>query len=374
MSDDQQDNNESKEERKFNQKQYDMLKRCSDKKDMTEWNDWRVDNPNEDILLKGARFYNSFLEGVFLATDVIEGYHVKVHLENTNFNSAKLRQANLSGALLNGSDFRYAHLQGAQFIKSHIKDSRFRNSQCSDANFFHATLENTRFTSASLERARFNYSNLRNSNFLDARLQDTIFYKAELQGANLRTALTTNVTSFWEIKIDKKTNFSGVGLGAIRIHPGTKQLLEYNIRRRNWEDWYKQCKWYKPWQWPVRNILVRIFWLMSDYGRSILRIAISFFLLAFLFALVYWKCPAFIAFNGKAEIENFQNFWHALYFSVVTMTTLGFGDIAANQYNGGGKILLMIQVLLGYVMLGALVTRFAVLFTAGGPAGKFSDE
>jgi hypothetical protein len=27
-----------------------------------------------------------------------------------------------------------------------------------------------------------------------------------------------------------------------------------------------------------------------------------------------------------------------------------------------------------YVLLGALVTRFAVLFTAGGPAGEFADE
>jgi hypothetical protein len=31
-----------------------------------------------------------------------------------------------------------------------------------------------------------------------------------------------------------------------------------------------------------------------------------------------------------------------------------------------------VQVILGYVLLGALLTRFAVLFTAGGPAGKFS--
>jgi hypothetical protein len=36
--------------------------------------------------------------------------------------------------------------------------------------------------------------------------------------------------------------------------------------------------------------------------------------------------------------------------------------------------LLAFQVILGYVLLGALVTRFAVLFTAGGPAGKFADE
>jgi len=38
------------------------------------------------------------------------------------------------------------------------------------------------------------------------------------------------------------------------------------------------------------------------------------------------------------------------------------------------RILFPYQVILGYVLLGALVTRFAVLFTAGGPTGKFADE
>ncbi len=37
-------------------------------------------------------------------------------------------------------------------------------------------------------------------------------------------------------------------------------------------------------------------------------------------------------------------------------------------------MLLALQVILGYVLLGALVTRFAVLFTADGPAGRFSKE
>jgi hypothetical protein len=35
-------------------------------------------------------------------------------------------------------------------------------------------------------------------------------------------------------------------------------------------------------------------------------------------------------------------------------------------------VILAVEVILGYVLLGALVTRFAVLFTAGGPAGTFS--
>jgi hypothetical protein len=39
-----------------------------------------------------------------------------------------------------------------------------------------------------------------------------------------------------------------------------------------------------------------------------------------------------------------------------------------------GYICLIFQVLLGYVILGALVTRLSILFTAGGPAGRFADE
>ena len=62
----------------------------------------------------------------------------------------------------------------------------------------------------------------------------------------------------------------------------------------------------------------------------------------------------------------------AVYFSIVTMTTLGFGDMYANKGSIAGHVILAVQVILGYVLLGALITRFSVLFTAGGPAGSFT--
>ena len=49
------------------------------------------------------------------------------------------------------------------------------------------------------------------------------------------------------------------------------------------------------------------------------------------------------------------------------------GDMHAAD-NVAGYFLLTLQVLLGYILLGALVTRFAVLFQAEGPAGKFTKE
>jgi len=82
---------------------------------------------------------------------------------------------------------------------------------------------------------------------------------------------------------------------------------------------------------------------------------------------VWFDC---VILSDKSELRGFM---HALYFSVVTMTTLGFGDIAANPDSWVGQVLLMVQVIFGYVLLGALVTRLAILFTTGGPAGQFTS-
>ena len=111
---------------------------------------------------------------------------------------------------------------------------------------------------------------------------------------------------------------------------------------------------------------------MSDYGLSTGRIMSSFFILAISFAIAYSLWPSFVMVNNV--VGDIRGFVHALYFSVVTMTTLGFGDIAANPDSWFGQVVLMVQVILGYVHLGALVTRFAVLFAAGGPAGRFEID
>jgi len=61
--------------------------------------------------------------------------------------------------------------------------------------------------------------------------------------------------------------------------------------------------------------------------------------------------------------------------SQLTEAPRRFGDCTQSIFflGGCGKVL-AVQVVFCYILLGALVTRFAVLFTAGGPAGKFADE
>ena len=327
---------ELKRERRFSQEQYDMLIRCSEKKDITEWNKWREEHKGESVLLEGA-----------------------------NFEGARLKDADLTGA----------HLEEAIFYKAHLEGADLRLALMKEATLWEAHLEGAKLNYAHLERVKLDNGHLENAVFGEAHLEGATFYKANLEGANFKTTIVDGSTLLWDCVVDRNTDFHGVGLGGARIDPETKQLLEYNIRRRNWEDWYKT---HSKVGWLVKG-----FWWVSDYGRATGRIILTFFSLAFIFANIYYHwgrlAPPGVVSNLFTDGQGTAVQWwlvplRTLYFSIVTMTTLGFSDMYAKAQSFFGHLLLMVQMLLSYVLLGALVARFAVLFRAGGPTGKFAEE
>jgi hypothetical protein len=142
---------------------------------------------------------------------------------------------------------------------------------------------------------------------------------------------------------------------------------------------------------------VRLFWLASDYGSKTLRLLGVFIFLSAVFTFLYFL-STFPAPTGAPDWWPTAPYWwstvdypflegldtyrfehpdgafgeiplsfcrrllRAGYFSVVTMTTLGFGDIHAHPMSPLGHLLVMLQVLIGYVLLGAFITRMAILF------------
>jgi uncharacterized protein YjbI with pentapeptide repeats len=294
---------------------------------------------------------------------------------------------------LEGEDFSHLYLKGIELGWGHPGDPKRHVIRL--GYFGKVYLKGTGFTASNLQSASFSLANLEDTSFVDARLEGAHFEKCNLKKASFLHATVDGATLFWECEINKYrrkgdfTDFSGVALDSTRIDHSTKQLLEYNIRRKNWDKWFrgenakkqfgkietKPERWIRKGRTTARLVLtlpIRWFLSISSYGIRTWPIAVWFIVFAYVFALLYWLWPNTVMVN--CCVGDIRGFWHALYFSVVTMTTLGFGDIAANPDSWAGQTLLMIQVILGYVLLGALVTRFAVLFTAGGPAGKFADE
>jgi len=84
--------------------QYEMLKRCSGKKDMTEWNQWRNHYPAQDVLLEGIDLKDCWLRGVLLNTKGSSHFSGEVHLEGAILTRAHLREAN----------FECSHMESAQ--------------------------------------------------------------------------------------------------------------------------------------------------------------------------------------------------------------------------------------------------------------------
>jgi hypothetical protein len=346
--------------------QYEMLKRCSDKKDVSEWNEYCEKHLYEKIWLQGAYLVN----------------------------------ANLQGARLIGADFRRANLANAILMKAQVWEANLQG-----ANLDMVNLESSNLQRANLQGAFIPLANLVGAQLVQTNLQDAKFRESNLIGANFEIAVVDGGTLLWKCKVNRYfkenkrfTNFEGVGLGSARIDPGTKQLLEYNIRRKNWQKWYwgqpdekiwwldtprkKQLRVIRAIPRLVFTFPVRWFWWVSNYGISAPRIIEVFLVLAVAFASVYylWGMIAppgvldylFVDGNG-VKVAWWLVPIRAIHFSVVVMT-VGFTNMHANAHSFWAHILVSLQMILGFVLLGALVTRFAVLFTAGGPAGKFADE
>ncbi|HUW19794.1 MAG TPA: pentapeptide repeat-containing protein [Sedimentisphaerales bacterium] len=435
---------------KYSAQQYQMLLACSASRDMTEWNRWREEHKQAEVLLEaaelkgvylaganlrggwlkeadlreasleGANFNGAHLEGAFLACAELKGaYFYHAHLEGAFLNNACLEGADLTGAFMAGAYVRRANLKGAKLEGSHaeradmlqarlegakLEDAHFQGTDLGnsylegammarahleDANLSGAHLEGADLTRAHLEHANLMYSHLRDAVVKYTHLERAFFVEAHLEGAHFEQAIVDGSTLLWHCHVDRHSDFRGVGLEGIRIDPGTKQLLEYNVRRMNWEAWYGGQPGFVRW-------LVKRFWRISDYGLSTIRIIKTFFKWTLLFAVIYYAwgfvdyyfvgikdhpgivSELFVLEGGGEAVSVYLVPFRAVYFSIVTMTTLGFGDMYANAHGFFrglfGNVLLALQVILGYVLLGALVTRVAVLFTAGGPAGKFTDE
>ncbi|MCP4747318.1 MAG: pentapeptide repeat-containing protein, partial [Desulfobacteraceae bacterium] len=115
---------EQKKEKKFIKAQYEMLKRCSDKRDMTEWNQWRKKNLTVEIWLEGAELNYAGLQWANLKGAVLNNANlVRAVLSNANLEGAKLYDANLQGAKLSDANLQEAWLSDAKLQEAWLNSA-----------------------------------------------------------------------------------------------------------------------------------------------------------------------------------------------------------------------------------------------------------
>jgi hypothetical protein len=271
-----------------------------------------------------------------------------IQLKGCDLSGADLRDVDLSGADLNGANLANVNLWGCSLFEADLSDA-----DLTDANLSGANLEG-----ANLSGARLKGSHLQGVSYTT----DTLFDR--LMGYWI--PIVTRYIPLIKRKVwpsCRPTDFEYIDTTIL-------DSSQNPLLRRYIED-YQYIKAFRYKSWFRRTIVYPIWKVSSDCGRSLLAWSVCSIAIALLFGLIYapftmpsqtpgilqdilsWADPEIYIDSNTHD----HPIWTPIYFSIVTFTTLGFGDIQPR--NGAGLFWVGLEVIIGYIMLGGLVSIFA---------------
>nr|WP_319492932.1 pentapeptide repeat-containing protein [uncultured Desulfobacter sp.] len=364
-------------EDRFSEEQYDLLRQCSDSGSTKEWILYRRKNRKLPILLEGAN-----LEELDLSKLDLKNAHLKdasfcrSTLKQTMFMNADLRNTKFDGADICGAKFTAANIQYTRFTSALAQGVDFTFAKLMYTDFHEADATQSNFDRADLTRAVFHAANLTKSTLKHANLKGITLTESQLHGTVFNAAIVNGRTLIWDCAVDLTTDFTGVGISEARVEPQLRSRFETNIRRIWWLRYIEKRKrelgsikkvGIKPLsflRWGLKYftiLFIELFWWITDYGSSTGRVLKSLMIVSLFFAVLYTLFPSLTS----EHVENLSpglRFVRSLYFSVVTTSTVGFGDISASRTSILSNVVIILHVMIGYMLLGALIVRLGILF------------
>ena len=296
--------------------------------------------------LAAALREESDLTGVDLTGARLDGADLSgLNMFKATLRGASLRNADLSGAELSGADFEGADLEAARLtgtglglarlvavnaFGADLTDATLTGADLSHGSFRCARMASSRIREADLTGADLRAADLRDAELSLSTVGAACFDDADLRGARLRAVSEYGSASWYGVDL-RDINFTG----AHRLH---RHIVDENYLREFRESG------------PLQRALYRVWWLTSDCGRSVGRWLANIVAVAALFAVLFPIAGVEYGIHEPGALTHF-------YYSVVTLTGLGYGDIVPQS--GWGQILVVLEIGLGYMMLGGLISIFA---------------
>lgn len=294
-----------------------------------------VDEDLSGLDLTGANLTGANLSRANLTGTVLMG----ALLNNSVLFGATLDEAELTGADLSGANleeakgervgFGGARLHGAKMHQAALTHSSFTSADLTGADLRGADLQHSRFHEAGLVTVDFSAADLRECDLGHADVSGSHFDEADLRSVRL-TGLTGYESATWIGSDLRDINFTGAYL-VRRFAMDQNYIVEFRRKSRSHE------------------VIYHLWRVSSDCGRSLGLWSAWVVGLVLLFAWLYTLTD--VAYG------DYETWLSPLYYSVVTLTTLGYGDVLPASV--GAQVVAMIQVFIGYMMLGGLLSIFS---------------
>jgi uncharacterized protein YjbI with pentapeptide repeats len=310
----------------------------------------RLENVRLDgVSASGATFANCYLDKVTMEdADLTGAIFSDVKTERCDFTRACLRSVRF-----NHSELQKSRMVGVQMERADLRQCRWievdvRASDIREADLESSCLAGCNFTESRLAQAVMRSADLRGSSFHRADLRAADLRAADLRAADLRTTdlrtadlRDTNVPL---IRYNRWTKYRGIRLEGCHGSPRFVRFAkdqEYIEEARGPRNGMRFWLLYAPWL------------ISSDCGRSLLIWAAWSLLFAMGYGVKYWCL-------GPEHFELTRlkfSLATMIYYSLVTFTTLGFGDVVPATSLAAWWV--VAEVVTGYIMLGGLIAIFS---------------
>lgn len=312
------------------------------------WREVKLNRPDLPLNLKSADLSEAKLNGYDLSD---------IDFSSADFFHADLQETNLKRSCLAGADLTNANISAAGMYKCDLRDAVLQEANlteadlsecnCSGADFKGAILRSATLNSADLRGANLSHADLRGAKLRDADVTGADFRFANLDGADLTHAHygghKTMIGHFYGIRGIEGTYGNA--------------LLVRDAKDQDYIDTFFQTLEEKPDGW-LKRLGQWLFyaWALIDYGRSLGKVSLYACIIATLYGVVY-SFDMWLGWGMMDYSNSAQSWFTPFYYSVVTYTTLGYGDVTAESLIG--EMLVISEVVIGYFTLGLLLSILA---------------
>ncbi len=283
----------------------------------------------------------------------IKGFYLRrLEFPQAQWPGIDAEEADLAAADLSGAD-----LTAANFKKANLTGANLKGADLASADF-----EDTHLLGSNLSCARLWNAVMKGSNLAEADLREADFLKAVFSGVKL-----------WHVKLkDAKfiTRHSFIGnkpidekgfLAAGEAYRNLKQYFIYNGRYDD-SSWacFKEKQLERKYLFKSNKLLYipsLIMAVLCGYGEKPYRVIVSSAVLVFVYSVIYALLDI-LKFSAEYASPRVLNFWDYVYFSIVTFTTVGFGDLTT-------KLVPLYEMLVGSeAFIGAFMTGLFIFTLA----------